>query len=99
MQWAILSGIEGNVAAYEAVLKDIRRQENVDELYILGDVIGPCSTSERLIKCLQQQTDLPAQICTGWWEEQSDTPGKAGGLMNVTASKADVLAGGVSISL
>ncbi len=30
---------------------------------------------------------------------ESDTPGKAGGLMNVTASKADVLAGGVSISL
>ena len=24
--WAILSGIEGNIAAYEAVLADIKRQ-------------------------------------------------------------------------
>ncbi|MDJ0708677.1 MAG: DUF928 domain-containing protein [Leptolyngbyaceae cyanobacterium MO_188.B28] len=36
---------------------------------------------------------------TSTLQNQSDTPGKAGGLMNVTASKADVLAGGVSISL
>lgn len=70
MQWAILSGIEGNITAYEAVLKDVERQGNVDELYILGDVIGPCPTSEQVIKRIQQQTDLPVQICIGWWEEQ-----------------------------
>ncbi|EAM51189.1 hypothetical protein CWATWH0003_2786 [Crocosphaera watsonii WH 0003] len=36
--WAILSGIEGNIAAYEAVLADIKRQRiPVEGLYILGD--------------------------------------------------------------
>ncbi|MFK8184236.1 MAG: metallophosphoesterase [Phormidesmis sp.] len=41
MKWAILSGIEGNLAAYEAVLKDLRRlRQPVTELYVLGDVIG-----------------------------------------------------------
>ena len=33
--WAILSGIEGNLAAYEAVLADLKRQRvTVEELYI-----------------------------------------------------------------
>ncbi|MBE9062615.1 metallophosphatase [cf. Phormidesmis sp. LEGE 11477] len=41
MKWAILSGIEGNLTAYEAVLKDLRQlRQPVTELYILGDVIG-----------------------------------------------------------
>jgi hypothetical protein len=31
--------------------------------------------------------------------EQSDTPGEAGGLMSVTAPRADVLTGGFSLSL
>ncbi|MCG8365697.1 MAG: metallophosphatase [Pseudanabaenales cyanobacterium] len=87
MQWAILSGIEGNIAAYEAVLKDIRRQGNIDELYILGDVIGPRFTSEQLIKRIQQQTDLPAQICTGWWEEQLFNLYGWGADMNATQLK------------
>ncbi|TAF68491.1 MAG: metallophosphatase family protein, partial [Oscillatoriales cyanobacterium] len=40
--WAILTGIEGNLAAYEAVLADIKRLRiRVDELYILGDLVGP----------------------------------------------------------
>ncbi|MEO1636835.1 MAG: metallophosphatase, partial [Cyanobacteria bacterium J06631_9] len=41
MQWAILSGIEGNLTAYEAVLKDLGQlRQSVTELYVLGDVIG-----------------------------------------------------------
>ena len=33
--WAILSGIEGNIAAYEAVLADIKRQRvKVEALYL-----------------------------------------------------------------
>lgn len=36
-KWAILSGIEGNLAAYEAVMADIKCQGNsVEALYILG---------------------------------------------------------------
>ena len=41
MKWAILSGIEGNLAAYEAVLKDLRQlRQPVTEIYVLGDAIG-----------------------------------------------------------
>jgi hypothetical protein len=71
MVWAILSGIEGNLAAYKAVLKDIQQQHaRVEELYILGDLIGPCPESEDLAHYVQQQRSLSPQICLGWWEEQ-----------------------------
>lgn len=49
--WAILSGIEGNLAAYEAVLADLKRQRSpVEALYILGDVIAPTIESEKVIQ-------------------------------------------------
>ncbi|MGI8935566.1 MAG: metallophosphatase [Phormidesmis sp.] len=71
MVWAILSGIEGNLAAYKAVLKDIQQQRvSVEELYILGDLIGPRPESEELVGYIRQQRSLPPQICLGWWEEQ-----------------------------
>jgi hypothetical protein len=39
--WAILSGIEGNLKAYEAVINDLKRHNfPVEELYILGDLVG-----------------------------------------------------------
>ena len=52
MKWAILSGIEGNLTVYEAVLQDIRRQA-VSDLYILGDVIGLQGENEAVIQRLQ----------------------------------------------
>ena len=49
--WAILSEIEGNIAAYEAVLADIKRQRiPVEALYILGDIIAANPDSEKIIK-------------------------------------------------
>ncbi|MGC9505915.1 metallophosphoesterase family protein [Baaleninema sp.] len=71
--WAILSGVEGNLAAYEAVLKDIRRQRiPVDTLYILGDVVGLHPDCEALVERLRSPKagEPVPQICTGWWEEQ-----------------------------
>jgi hypothetical protein len=71
--WAILSGIEGNLAAYEAVLQDIRRSRlAVSALYILGDVIAPTSDSSKVIERLQKprRGELEPQVCQGWWEEQ-----------------------------
>ncbi|MEN9201939.1 MAG: hypothetical protein Q6J46_04130 [Thermostichus sp. DG02_2_bins_29] len=59
---------------YEAVLQDINRQKNpVEQLFILGDVIGPTSESERLIERLQnpKSGELKPQLCLGWWEEQA----------------------------
>jgi predicted phosphodiesterase len=71
MSWAILSGIVGNLAAYEAVMKDLQ-QHQVDDIYILGDLVGPTAASEELVKRLQKprRGELTPQICLGWWEEQ-----------------------------
>jgi hypothetical protein len=69
--WSILSGIEGNLAAYEAVLADIKRQP-VEELYILGDVIAATPESAKLIQRVRtpRPNEPIPQICQGWWEEQ-----------------------------
>ena len=71
MKWAILSGIEGNLTAYEAVLQDIRRQ-SVSDLYILGDVVGLQGDNEAVMQRLQapQPGELLPQVGVGWWEEQ-----------------------------
>ncbi len=71
--WAILSGIEGHIAAYEAVLADIQRQRiPVEALYILGDIIAANPDSEKVIKRIQNPLpgELQPQVCVGWWEEQ-----------------------------
>jgi hypothetical protein len=71
--WAILSGIEGNLAAYEAVLADLKRQRgSVEELYILGNLVGPNPETEKLVRRVRSPRpgELQPQICRGWWEEQ-----------------------------
>lgn len=73
MFWAILSGIEGNLTAYQAVIADINRQHpKVTDLYILGDIVGVHPECSALLQRLKtpQKTELQPQICTGWWEEQ-----------------------------
>ncbi|MBW4431061.1 MAG: metallophosphatase [Pelatocladus maniniholoensis HA4357-MV3] len=73
MKWAILSGIEGNLAAYEAVIADIKRQgSSVEALYILGDVVGPTKESEQLVERVRnpRHGELEPLVCKGWWEEQ-----------------------------
>ncbi|MBP0021441.1 MAG: metallophosphatase [Cyanobacteria bacterium SBLK] len=70
--WAILSGIEGNLTAYEAVLADIKQQTAMEALYVLGDVVGPGSDNDATIDRLRSPKpgELEPQVCTGWWEEQ-----------------------------
>ena len=72
--WAILSGIEGNLTAYKAVLRDLKQQRvEVEQLYILGDLIGPNPQSEALVQLVRQSPhpgQLQPQVCMGWWEEQ-----------------------------
>ena len=71
--WAIASGIEGNLAAYEAVVADLRKsREEVENFYLLGDIIGPKVESNQLVKRIQQPRKgepIPL-VCQGWWEEQ-----------------------------
>jgi hypothetical protein len=71
--WAILSGIEGNIAAYEAVLADIKGQRvTAEALYILGDIVAAKPDNEKVIKRIQNPLpgELEPQVCVGWWEEQ-----------------------------
>ncbi|MFN4278999.1 metallophosphoesterase family protein [Thermosynechococcus sp.] len=71
--WAILSGIEGNLRALEAVLRDLRRQRPpVTTLYVLGDIIGLKGQNDAVVQRLQRPDlePLDPQICIGWWEEQ-----------------------------
>ena len=73
LMWAILSGIEGNIVAYEAVLADIKRQRvKIEELYILGDIVAANPDSEKVIRRIQNPlpVELEPQVCVGWWEEQ-----------------------------
>ncbi len=73
MAWAILSGIAGNLMAYEAVLADVRRQRSViDEMFILGDVIGLQGDNRALVERLSHPRpgEPRLAICQGWWEEQ-----------------------------
>jgi hypothetical protein len=71
--WAILSKIDANLTAYEAVLEDIKRQvPKVTELFILGDVINASSESEKIVQRIRNPRigePIP-QVCKGWWEEQ-----------------------------
>ena len=71
--WAILSGIEGNLLAYQAVLKDIDRQKTaVEDIYILGDVIGLSPDNQKVIDAITNPTNssVNLHVCRGWWEEQ-----------------------------
>ena len=71
MVWAIASGIEGNLAAYNAVLADLEKQR-VDEFFILGDIVGPTSDSEAVVDRIRNPKpgEHISAVCQGWWEEQ-----------------------------
>jgi hypothetical protein len=71
--WAIASGIEGNLAAYEAVLADLKKsRQQVENFYLLGDVIGATAESNRLVARIRspRRGEPTPLVCQGWWEEQ-----------------------------
>ncbi|NES76194.1 MULTISPECIES: metallophosphoesterase [Okeania] len=71
--WAILTGIQGNITAYEAVLTDIKKQKYpVEALYILGDLVGLNRDCKKLVERVRypKTNELIPQVCMGWWEEQ-----------------------------
>jgi hypothetical protein len=97
-QWAILSGIEGNLAAYEAVLQDIRRQRGlVTDLYVLGDVVGLNGDNEAVIERLRspRSGEPEPQVCIGWWEEQCFSLHGLSGLPDAPELMAEVGGDGV----
>ena len=71
--WAILTGIEGNITAYDAVIADIKKQKYlVEDLYILGDIVGLNIDCKKLVERVRypKQNELKPKVCMGWWEEQ-----------------------------
>jgi hypothetical protein len=70
--WAILSGIQGNLTAYQAVIEDITKQDRpIEDIYILGDVIGISPDNQSLVDQIREnQNNFNLHVCRGWWEEQ-----------------------------
>jgi len=58
MKYAILSDIHSNLAAFEAVLADLKARGGVDELWCLGDVIGYGPDPHECIQLLRSQRHL-----------------------------------------
>lgn len=71
-RWALVSGLRGDLALYERIQSDLRRQRGVCSLFILGDLIGPHHDCNALLKRLRQpkRDDLAPDCIYGWWEEQ-----------------------------
>ncbi len=71
-RWALISGLRGDLEAYEAIQEDLRHTRRVDTLFVLGDVIGPARNCDALLSRLQQprRGELQPQCLFGWWEDQ-----------------------------
>jgi hypothetical protein len=71
-RWALISGLRGDLEAYEAIQTDLRHTRRVDTLFVLGDVIGPERDCNALLNRLQQprRGELEPQCLYGWWEDQ-----------------------------
>ena len=98
--WAILSGIEGNLKAYEAVMNDLKQQNfPIEELYILGDLVGLNPQTEALVERVREprKGELTPQVCIGWWEEQCFNLYGLGGNVEATELREKYGADGVKL--
>jgi hypothetical protein len=71
-RWALVSGLQGDLALYEAIQRDLRQLGRVDTLFVLGDLIGPDRDANSLLARLQdpRRGELAPQCIYGWWEDQ-----------------------------
>ena len=71
-RWALISGLRGDLEAYEAIQAELRHTRRVDTLFVLGDVIGPERDCNALLERMQhpRRGELEPQCLYGWWEEQ-----------------------------
>ncbi len=58
MRGAILADIHANLAAFNAVLEDIKGQGGVEELWCLGDIVGYGPDPRQCIELLRQHTGV-----------------------------------------
>lgn len=71
-RWALISGLRGDLEAYEAIQAELRHTRRVDTLFVLGDVIGPERDCNALLERMQhpRRGELEPQCLYGWWEDQ-----------------------------
>ncbi|MFO7839374.1 MAG: metallophosphoesterase family protein [Desulfosalsimonadaceae bacterium] len=55
MRTAVISDIHGNATAFEAVLADLEKQEEIAAVYCLGDNVGYGPEPEKVVSLLQRQ--------------------------------------------
>jgi diadenosine tetraphosphatase ApaH/serine/threonine PP2A family protein phosphatase len=54
MRYAVLADIHSNLAAFEAVLQDIKKRGDVEEIWCLGDIVGYGPHPRECIELLRQ---------------------------------------------
>lgn len=52
-RWALISGLRGDLEAYEAIQAELRHTRRVDTLFVLGDGIGPERDCNALLERMQ----------------------------------------------
>ena len=62
MRYAIIGDIHANLAAFEAVLKDIEEQGEVGKIWCLGDVVGYGPNPN---ECVELLRDLKVECIVG----------------------------------
>ena len=58
MRYAILADIHSNLAAFKAVLEDIKQRGGVEEIWCLGDVVGYGPDPHQCIELLRQHKHI-----------------------------------------
>jgi len=58
MRYAIIADIHANLAAFTAVLDDIKRRGGVEEMWCLGDVVGYGPDPQQCIELLRQHNHV-----------------------------------------
>jgi len=71
-RWALISGLRGDLEAYEAIQSELRHTRRLDTLFVLGDVVGPERDCNALLQRLRhpRRGELEPQCLYGWWEDQ-----------------------------
>ena len=71
-RWALVSGLGGDLDLYERIQDDLKTKRGVNNLFVLGDLIGPKHNCDALLNRLQnpKRSDLNPDCIYGWWEEQ-----------------------------
>ena len=71
-RWALVSGLRGDLDLYESIQRDLKTQQGVESLFVLGDLVGLERNCDSLLNRLRnpKRGDLKPDCIYGWWEEQ-----------------------------